>query len=95
MDTQYVRNIQGILCKFLENTDLKGREVPAYSEVWNFSQALGVGEFSVIETPTLKELQEQAVELVAFRKAAARWKSVEKRFCQIVEEEKNADASEG
>lgn len=96
MDKEYVRNIAATVCKFLEETPLVGKGVPVYSEVWNFLQALGVGEISVIATPTLTELQGQELELARFRKAAARWKSIQARYEQVIAEEvPDADAKKG
>jgi len=72
MDEQHVKNVAGTICEFLKKTDIKGIEVPTYLEVWNFLQAMGIGELQVLEYPRLKELEEREEEWKEFEKIRAK-----------------------
>ena len=87
MDEQYVRNVAGTVCEFLKKTPLIGEQNPAYTEVWNFLNALGSGELSVIETPALKRLEEHNSRYAVYEKAAGRWKSVKDYYDKVKAEE--------
>ncbi len=48
-----------VACEFLTRTDLKGGEVDAYAQTFNWLQAIAQGELQAIPTPDLQASQKR------------------------------------
>lgn len=81
---QHMKNLAGTTCEFLKKTDLKGTEVSAYSEVWNFLNAIFAGELMIAPSAEMLGLRDSDDEIAIMQECITRWpKSVGARVDQV------------